>query len=117
MGIRMENLGDGKPLGRKALQQRPRHPTPLTATANHSQPAFAYLDPKAPETGEIAGYGVIVEVALHYAPQPSPDLRQRPMHAHSKTGLHLFQLGEKSRPSGLAQHEELASSRFVHIYA
>jgi hypothetical protein len=108
MGIRMENRGHWKPLSRKARQKLPRHPAPLTATANHSQPAFAHLDPKAPETGEITGYRVIVEVTLNHAPEPFPDLRQRLMHPHPKRDLHLFQLGKQALSDGFAQHEELA---------
>jgi len=77
IGIRMKNLGFGEPLSRKSVQELPRHPAPLTATANHPQPAFANFEPKTPETGEIAGYGVIVEVALNHTPQPFPDFRQR----------------------------------------
>jgi hypothetical protein len=70
----MENPGYGEPLSRKALQEFPRHFAPLTAMADHTQPALAYLVPKTPETGEIAGYCMIVEVALNHAPQPFPDL-------------------------------------------
>src|SRR5215472_3165835 len=108
MGKGMKNLGYGKPLGRKTLQELPGHPTPLTATSNHMQPAFAYLESKTPKTGEIAGYSVIVEVTLHHSPQPSSDFRQRLMHARPQSGFHLFQLGEKSLPDGFAQHEELS---------
>jgi hypothetical protein len=68
IGMRMKNLGFGEPLSRKSVHERPRHPAPLTATSNHPQPAFANLEPKIPETGEIAGYGVIVEVALNHTP-------------------------------------------------
>src|SRR5207247_5826531 len=60
----MKNLGYGKPLGRKSFQKLPGHPTPLTAPANHTQPALAYLETKTPETGEVTRYSVIVEVAL-----------------------------------------------------
>src|SRR5437016_8786323 len=83
----MKNLGDGEPLGRKTLQERPRIPAPLTATPNRTQPALAYLVPKVAKTGEIAGNRVIVEVALHHAPQPSPDLGQRLMHSPPKRDL------------------------------
>ena len=108
IGIRMKNLGFGEPLSRKSVQELPRHPAPLTATSNHPQPAFANFEPKTPETGEIAGYGVIVEVALNHTPQPFPDFRQRLMHPLPKRDLHLFQLGEESLSDGFAQHEELA---------
>ena len=103
----MKNLGYGKPLGRKSFQKLPGHPTPLTAPANHTQPALAYLETKTPETGEVTRYSVIVEVALHYAPQPSPDFGQRLMHTLPKRHLHLLQLGEESRPDSFTQHEEL----------
>jgi len=104
----MKNLGFGEPLSRKSVHERPRHPAPLTATSNHPQPAFANLKPKTPETGEIAGDGVIVEVALNHTPQPLPDFRQRLMHPLPKRDLHLVQLGEESLSDGFAQHEKLA---------
>jgi len=104
----MKNLGFGEPLSRKSVHELPSHPARLTAASNHPQPAFANLEPKTPETGEIAGYSVIVEVALNYTPQPFPDFRQRLMHPLPKRDLHLFQLGEESLSNGFAQHEELA---------
>jgi hypothetical protein len=51
---------------------------------------------------------MIVEIALHHAPQPSPNFRQRLMHSLPKLHLHLFQLGEESLSVGFAQHKELA---------
>ena len=78
----MKNPGCGEPLRHPMLQELPSHPAPLTATANYMQPAFAYLETKTPEAGEIAGYSVIVEVTLHYTTQPFPDFRQGLMHAH-----------------------------------
>jgi hypothetical protein len=72
------------------------------------QPAFAHFTPKALETGEVSGNGMIVEVALYHAPQPFPDFRQRLMHALPEFVLHLFQLGGESLSDTLAQHEELA---------
>src|ERR1700757_4843187 len=106
-GIGMKNLGYGNPLNRQSLQELPGHPTPLTATSNYMQPAFAYLETKTPEAGEIAGYRVIVEVALDHAPQPFPAFRPRLLHTLSKRHLHLLQLGEESRPNSFTQHEEL----------
>ena len=76
----MKNLGFREPLRRESVHELPRHPAPLAATSNHPQPAFANLELKASETGEIAGYGVIVEVTLNHTPQPFPDFRQRLMH-------------------------------------
>ena len=78
----MKNPGSGEPLLRDTLEKLPRIPAPLAATSNYMQPAFAYLETKTPESGEIAGYRVIVEVALHHTPQPFSDFRQRLMHAH-----------------------------------
>src|SRR5579864_4099305 len=106
-GIGMKDFRYGEPLSRKTLHELPGHPAPLTATPNHMQPAFAYLEPKTPEAGEIARYSVIVEVTLHHTLQPSPDFRQRLMHAHPQGSFHLIQLGEKSLPDSFAQHEEL----------
>src|SRR5215472_2303108 len=104
----MKNPGSREPLNRQTLQELPGHPAPLTATSNHMQPAFAYLEPKTPEAGEIAGYSMVVEVTLHHTPQPFPDFRQRLMQPHPQGGFHLFQLSEKSLPDGFAQHEELS---------
>ena len=78
----MKNVGQWEPLHGQTLRELPGHPAPLTATPNHMQPAFAHLEPKSPKTGEIAGYGMIVEVTLYDTPQPSPDFRQRLMHSH-----------------------------------
>jgi hypothetical protein len=104
-GIGMKDFGYGEPLSRKTLQELPGHPAPLTATPNHMQPAFAYLEPKTREAGEIAAYTMIVEVTLHHTLQPSPDFRQRLMHAHPQGSLHLLQLGEKSLPDILRSTE------------
>src|SRR5215472_7650193 len=68
----MKNLGCGEPLSHPRLQELPGHPAPLTATSNYMQPAFAYLETKTPEAGELAGYSVIVEVALDHAPNHFP---------------------------------------------
>src|SRR2546429_6647334 len=47
---------------RDALEKLPRLPAPLAATSDNAQPALTYLEPKAPEAGEIPGYSMIVEV-------------------------------------------------------
>ena len=68
VGIGMKDLGYWEPLLRDTLEKLPRIPAPLAATSDNAQPALAYLDPKAPEAGEIPGYSMIVEVALYPAP-------------------------------------------------
>ena len=108
VGIRMKDFGPGKPLCSETSQVLPRHPAFLAATLQYPQPAFAHFTPKALETGEVSGNGMIVGVALYHAPQPFPDFRQRMMHALPKLVLHLFQLGKESLSDTLAQHEELA---------
>src|SRR5262249_6401271 len=108
VGIRMKDFGPGKPLFSETSHVLPRHPTFLTAPLEYPQPAFAHFTPKALETDEVSGNGMIVEVALYHAPQPFPDFRQRLMHAHPELVLHLFQLGRESLSDTLAQHEELA---------
>jgi hypothetical protein len=104
----MKDFGPGKPLCSETGQVLPRHPALLAATLQYPQPAFAHFTPKALETGEVSGNGMLVEVALYHAPQPFPDFRQRLMHALPEFVLHLFQLGEESLSDGFAQHEELA---------
>src|SRR4029077_19929118 len=96
VGIRMKDFRPGKPLFSEASQALPRHPAFLAATLKYPQPAFAHFTPKALETVEVAGNGMIVEVALYHAPQPFPDFRQRMMHAFPELLLHLFQLGKES---------------------
>jgi len=69
VGIRMKDFGPGKPLCSETSQVLPRHPAFLAATLQNPQPAFAHFTPKALETGEVSGNGMIVEVALHHASQ------------------------------------------------
>jgi len=77
----MKNPGCGEPLSHPVLQELPGHPAPLTATSNYMQPAFAYLETKTPEAGEISGYSVIVEVALDHAPYDAAQLTRFPSFA------------------------------------
>src|SRR5207244_11878220 len=84
VGIGMKDLGYGEPLLRDTLEKLPRLSAPLAATSDNAQPALTYLEPKAPEAGEIPGYSMIVEVALYHAPQPSPYLHQRLMRSEER---------------------------------
>jgi len=104
----MKNFGRRKPLLNETSKALPRDPAFLATAMEHTQPTFAHLKPKTPQTDDIAGNCMIVEVALNHAPQPLPYLRQRLMHSLPKLILHLFQFGEESLTNGLAQHEELA---------
>ena len=90
VGIAMEDCWQRKPLLNQSSHALPVHPALLAAMEQHPPPAFAYFEPKALETDEIARNGMIVEVALNNTPQPLPDFRQRPMHARAKFVLHLF---------------------------
>jgi len=110
VGIRMEDFGPGKTLCSENSQVLQRHPPFLAPTLQHPQPAFAYFTPKALDTGEVSGNGMIVEVALYRAPQPFSDVRQRLMHALPELVLHLFQLGKgslssRSRMLPVVRHE------------
>src|SRR5207237_9697730 len=104
VGIGMKDLGYGEPLLRDALEKLPRIPAPLAATSDNAQPALTYLEPKAPEAGEITGYSMIVEVASYHAPQPSPYLHQRLMHAHPYRAFYLVHLGHEPLAERLPQH-------------
>jgi len=98
----VKEFGYREPLLDKTSKARPCHPALLATTIKYSQPAFAHLQPKALEMGEIPGDSMVVEVALNDAPQPLPDFRQRLMHTHPESVLHLFQFGEESLSDGLA---------------
>ena len=98
----MKNFGTRQPLVSKANNVLPRDLAPLTATSKNAQPAVTDLFPKAPETGDVPGYSMIVVVALNHAPQPFPDCRQRLMHTPPKFVLHLLQFGEESLSDGFA---------------
>jgi len=89
----MENGGERQPLISKTNNVLPRDPALLTATTNNAQPALTDLLSKAPETGEVPGYSIIVVVALTHAPQPFPDFRQRLVHTPPKCAPHLLQFG------------------------
>ena len=104
----MKDFGPGKPLGSETSHVLPRYPAFLAAPLKYSQPAFAHFTSKALEASGVAGNCVIVEVALYHTPQPSPDVRQRLMHASPKFILYLFQFGQESLSDTLAQHKELA---------
>jgi hypothetical protein len=86
----------------------PRDPAFLAAPLEYSQPPFAHFSSNALEASGISGNGMIVERALYHAPQPSPDFRQRLMHARPQFILHLLQFGKESLSDALAQHEEFA---------
>jgi len=68
----MEEFGGRKPLLNKNSKALPGHPALLATAKQHPQPAFANFKAKTPETGDIAGNRMIVEVALYDAPQPFP---------------------------------------------
>src|SRR5204862_8212079 len=96
----MKNLGQRKPLGGKTFQQLPCHPAPLTASSGRSQPTFAYLEPKGPQPGEIAGNRMIVQVATYHPPQPPPASCHRLMQTYPQGGLHLVELADQPLPLG-----------------
>jgi hypothetical protein len=101
-GIRVEELGNGKPAVHKAREALPVHPVLLAAAPQSAHPAFAHFKSKVFETLQISGYGVIVEEALHYAPQPFPQISDRLVPASAKLHLQLFELSKESLPDGLA---------------
>ena len=75
----MKNFGRSEPLLYETSKALPRDPAFLAAAMKHPQPTFPHLKPKTPQTDDIAGNCVIVEVALNHAPQPIHHLRQRVM--------------------------------------
>ena len=81
VGIGMKDGRPGKPAVRKSDKARPSEPVFLTATPKRTHPTTDHLLPKTAQTGQIPGNRMIVEVPLHYGPQPSPEFRQRQMPA------------------------------------
>src|SRR5215472_14303628 len=81
VGIGMKDGRLGKPAVRKSDEARPSEPVFLTATPKRTQPTTDHLQPKAAQTAQISANRMIVEVALHYGPQPFPEFGQRQMPA------------------------------------
>src|SRR5262252_11074492 len=108
VGIWMKDFRPWKPFFSETSHVLPRNPAFLATPLEYSQPAFADFTSKALKTIGVSGNCVIVEVALYHTPQPSPDVRQRLMHASPKFILYLFQFGQESLSDTLAQHKELA---------
>jgi hypothetical protein len=77
--IWMKNFGRREPPLNETSKALPRDPAFLAAAMEQPQPTFTHLKLKTPQTDDIAGNCVIVEVALNHAPQPLHYLRQRLM--------------------------------------
>src|SRR4051794_22047944 len=71
--MRMQDLGTWNPSTDQRPEPLPSHPVSLAPSPERTVPAPDHLGPKAVETIHIAGYCVIVEVALYDRPQPLPD--------------------------------------------
>ena len=102
IGIGMKDGRSGKPAVRKSDKARPSEPVFLTATPKRTHPATDHLQPKTTQTGQIPGNRMIVEVSLHYGPQPFPEFRHGQMFASSKLLLQRSQFGGEPLVDGLA---------------
>src|ERR1700747_979862 len=78
----------------------PRSPGSCGCAAQRAVPVPDHLKPKGVQTIRVAGYRVIVEVALNNGPQPLPDLGHGLVPAPSKLLLQLFQLCREGLPDG-----------------
>ena len=92
----MEDRHTGNPARDQRPEPRPSHAASLTPSPQRAVPAPNDLRPKAVQTIQIAGYRVVVEVALYDRPQPLPDLRHWLVPAAAKLLLQLFELGAES---------------------
>src|ERR1700747_172985 len=86
----------------------PRSPGSCGCAAQRAVTVPDHLKPKGFQTIRVAGYRVIVEVALNNGPQPLPALGHGLVPAPSKLLLQLFQLCREALPDGLTHDCELA---------
>ena len=87
----MDDAGTGKMKPRKTLHSLPdpTTATTLTAAAKHGKPVSSYLVKETADAVAVARDGVIVQPALHYAPQPTARFAHRPVHSLSQFRLDL----------------------------
>jgi len=78
----------------------------LAPATNSSPPERQHPIPKHPQTGEVARYRVVVEVALHDRLEPLSGLGHGIMHALAELLLHLSQLGSHALADRGAPHHE-----------
>src|ERR1035438_1596139 len=91
-GIRVEHTWSRKPPLCYRERAFPRHTTPLTAAAQGMPPHTKYPFPEHAEAVQIAGYCVVVEVALHNCAEPFAGVRNGVVHACAELLLDLLQL-------------------------
>jgi hypothetical protein len=104
--MRVEDRHTGNPARDQGPEPLPSHAAPLAPSPKRTVPAPDDLGPIAVQTIQIAGYGVVVEVALYDRPQPLPDLGHWLVPASTKLLLQLFQLGGESLPDRPALDDE-----------
>src|SRR5579872_4092258 len=73
VGMRMHDLRTRNPSVDQRPEPFPGHPRPLAPPPKRAVPAPDHLSPKAVWTIHIAGYCMVVEVALYDRLQPLPD--------------------------------------------
>lgn len=87
------------------------HPVPqdaaiLASSRQGAMPEPADLEPEEEQRGAVHGHTVISDVPIDHRTQPSALLRDGVVHAPSKLGLDLAQLGLHPFADGLPQHRE-----------
>ena len=57
----------------------PRHASALAAAPERMQPGTAYFGPEHPQPFQIAGHGMVIQIALNHTVQPLPGGGNRSM--------------------------------------
>ena len=105
--VRMKNARLGEPPHLQLSHSRPVQVSPLAATDENLPPQPSNPPAKYVKTIGVARYRVIVEVALHYRPEPFPDFGHRFMHALLELLLNLCQLPPQALADRVTRNREI----------
>src|SRR5665213_1939549 len=106
--MRMQDLRTWNPSIDQRPEPFPSHLISLTPPPKRAVPAPDYLSPKGVQTIHVAGYRMVVEVALYDRPQPLPDIDDRLVPASPKLLLQLIELRRESLTNRLSLDDEPA---------
>src|SRR5262245_55034826 len=90
-GIRMKDMGFGQPVLCDGVHAWPCHPVALTASAQRLTPIPHDGVAEYPEQAAIARDGIVSIMPQQHAFEPSPLLRDGPMHAPPQRVFHGLQ--------------------------
>ena len=102
----MQDLRTRNPSIDQRPEPLPSHLISLTPPPQRAVPAPDHLSPEGVQTIHVAGYRMVVEIALYDRPQPLPDIDDRLMPASPKLLLQLTELRRESLTNRLPLNDE-----------